>query len=251
MEVTIEVTMAELHVLPTAEEAAQAKAQFVAALAKECSSSHGRFTIALSGGSTPRRFYKILASSPYSQEMAWDRWQVFWSDERCVPPGHQDSNYRMAREELLDHVAIPVENVHRMRGEDGPDEAAQAYEAVVREVFQSPAPSFDLILLGIGDDGHTASLFPGTLALGEQDRLVVDNWAPELQVSRITFTLPLINAAKVVAFLDTDETKAGVLRQVLEPTPGEDMPPAGLVLPSPGVVHWFLTVEAAGQLRMT
>ena len=243
--------MTELHVLPTTEEAAQAKAQFVAALAKECSASHGRFTIALSGGSTPRRLYEILASPPYSKEMAWDRWQVFWSDERCVPPGHEDSNYRMAREELLDHVAIPVENVHRMRGEDDPHEAAQAYEAVVREVFQSPAPSFDLILLGIGDDGHTASLFPGTLALGEQDRLVVDNWAPEIQVHRITFTLPLINAAKVVAFLDTDETKAGVLRQVLEPAPEEDMPPAGLVLPSPGVVHWFLTTAAAGRLRAT
>ncbi len=243
--------MAELHVLPTTEAAAQAKARFVATLAKECSTSHGRFTIALSGGSTPRRLYEVLASPPYSKEMAWDRWQVFWSDERCVPPDHQESNYRMAKEELLDHVAIPDTNVHRMRGEDDPDEAAQAYEDVVREVFQSPAPSFDLILLGIGDDGHTASLFPGTLALGERDRLVVDNWVPDLQVHRITFTLPLINAAKVVAFLDTDETKAGVLRQVLEPAPGEDMPPAGLVQPSPGVVHWFLTTAAAGRLRAT
>ncbi len=244
--------MAELHVLSTTEEAAaQAKARFVADLAKECLASQGRFTIALSGGSTPRRLYQVLASPPFSKEMAWDRWQIFWSDERCVPPEHQDSNYRMAREELLDHVAIPGTNVHRMRGEDDPHEVAQAYETVVREVFQSPAPSFDLILLGIGDDGHTASLFPGTLALGEQDRLVVDNWAPELQVHRITFTLPLINAAKVVAFLDTDETKAGVLRQVLEPAPGEDMPPAGLVRPSPGVVHWFLTTAAAGRLRAT
>ena len=243
--------MAELHVLPTTEAAAQAKAQFVAALAEECSASHGRFTIALSGGSTPRRLYEVLASPPYSKEMAWDRWQVFWSDERCVPPDHQESNYRMAKEELLDHVAIPDTNVHRMRGEDDPDAAAQAYEAVVWEVFQSPAPSFDLILLGIGDDGHTASLFPATLALGEQDRLVAHNWVPDLQVHRITFTLPLINAAKVVAFLDTAKTKAGVLRQVLEPAPGEDMPPAGLVRPSPGVVHWFLTTAAAGRLRVT
>ena len=243
--------MAELHVLPTTEVAAQAKAQFVAALAKECLTGHGRFTIALSGGSTPRRLYKILASSPYSKEMEWDRWQVFWSDERCVPPGHQDSNYRMAREELLDHVAIPDTNVHRMRGENDPHEAAQAYEAVVREVFQSRTPSFDLILLGIGNDGHTASLFPGTEALGEQERLVVENWAPDLQMHRITFTLPLINAAKMVAFLDTDETKSGVLRQVLEPKPGEKMPPAGLVQPSPGVVHWFLTTAAAERLRAT
>ncbi len=240
--------MAELHVRATTEEAAQTKAQFVADLAKDCLAAQGQFTIALSGGSTPRRLYQVLAAPPYASEMDWERWYVFWSDERCVPPDHEDSNYRMAREELLDHVAIPDANVHRMRGEVDPLEAAQAYEAVVREVFQSPAPSFDLILLGIGDDGHTASLFPGTEALGEQDRLVVDNWAPDLQVHRITFTLPLINAAKVVAFLDTDETKAGVLRQVLEPAPGEDMPPSGLVRPSPGVVHWFLTTAAAGQL---
>ena len=243
--------MAELHVLPTTEAAAQAKARFVAALAKECLITQGRFTIALSGGSTPRRLYQVLASPPYASEMEWDRWQVFWSDERCVPPDHEDSNYRMAREELLNHVAIPDTNVHRMRGEDDPHESAKAYESVVREVFQSAAPSFDLILLGIGDDGHTASLFPGTPALGEQDRLVVVNWVPDLEVHRITFTLPLINAAKAVAFLDTDETKAGVLRQVLEPAPGEDMPPAGLVRPPPGVVHWFITTAAAGRLRAT
>ncbi len=243
--------MSELHVLSTPEEAAQAKARFVAALAKECATSQGRFTIALSGGSTPRRLYQVLASPPYSKEMAWDQWQVFWSDDRCVPPDHQDSNFRMAREELLDHVAIPDTNVHRMRGEDDPHEAALAYEAVVREVFKSPMPSFDLVLLGIGDDGHTASLFPGTEALGERNRLVVDNWVSDLQVHRITFTLPLINAAKVVAFLDTDGTKAGVLRQVLEPAQGEDVPPAGLVRPSPGFVHWFLTSAAAGQLRPT
>ncbi len=243
--------MAELHVRATTEEAAQLKAQFVADLAKDCLAAQGQFTIALSGGSTPRRLYQVLAAPPYASEMDWERWYVFWSDERCVPPDHEDSNYRMAREELLDHVAIPDANVHRMRGEVDPLEAAQAYEAVVREVFQSPAPSFDLILLGIGDDGHTASLFPGTEALGEQDRLVVDNWAPDLQVHRITFTLPLINAAKVVAFLDTDETKAGVLRQVLEPAPGEEMPPAGLVRPSKGVVHWFLTKAAAERLSVT
>ena len=244
---SMKVIMPELHVLATEEAAAQAKAQFVAALAKERSLSQGRFTVALSGGSTPRRLYRLLASPPYTTEMAWDRWHIFWSDERCVPADHPDSNYRMAKEELLDHVAIPDTNVHRMRGEDDPQEAAQAYEAVVREVFQSPAPSFDLILLGIGTDGHTASLFPGSRALQEHSRLVSDNWAPDLQVHRITFTLPLINAAKVVAFLDTDETKAGVLRRVLEPAPGEDVPPAGLVQPSPGVVHWFLTAAAAGR----
>ncbi len=243
--------MAELHVLPTTEEAAQAKAQFVAALAKECSTRHGRFTIALSGGSTPRRLYEVLASPTYSKEIAWDEWQVFWSDERCVPGDDADSNYRMARETLLDHVPIPENQVHRIKGEAAPHQAAKEYESIIERVLKSASPSFDLILLGIGDDGHTASLFPGTPALGEQDRLVVDNWVPHLQVHRITFTLPLINAAKVVAFLDTDENKAGVLRQVLDATPGEDMPPAGLVRPSKGVVHWFLTKAAAERLSVT
>jgi 6-phosphogluconolactonase len=246
--------MPELHISVTIEEASQANARFVADLAQQCAAAQGRYTIALSGGSTPRRLYHVRASPPYSEELTWNRWHVLWSDERCVAPNHNDSNYRMAGEELLDHVAIPDTNVHRMRGEDDPHEAAQAYETVVWEVFQSPAPSFDLILLillGLGNDGHTASLFPNSKALQEQDRLVVDNWVPDLQVYRLTFTLPLINAAKVVAFLDTDKTKAGVLRQVLETAPEEDMPPAGLVRPSPGIVHWFLTTAAAGRLRAT
>ena len=240
--------MPELHISATIEEASQANARFVADLAQQCAAAQGRFTIALSGGSTPRRLYQALASPPYSKEMAWDRWHVFWSDERCVPPDHNDSNYRMAREALLDCVPVPGSQVHRMRGESVPREAAAQYEDSVRDVFRSQAPSLDLILLGIGNDGHTASLFPGSQALQEQNRLIVDNWVPDLQVHRITFTLPLINAAKVVAFLDTDETKASVLRQVLEPATGEDMPPAGLVQPSPGVVHWFLTTAAAGRL---
>ena len=154
--------MAELHVLHTTEEAAQAKARFVAALAEECLLTQDRFTIALSGGSTPRRLYQILASPPYAEGMAWDRWRIFWGDERCVPSDHQDSNFRMAKEALLDHVPIPPSQVYRMRGEVGPEDAAEEYETAVLDVFQTPMPSFDLILLGVGDDGHTASLFPGT-----------------------------------------------------------------------------------------
>ena len=243
--------MAELHVSQTAEEAAQANARFVANLAEDCLSTQGRFTIALSGGSTPRRLYQVLASPPYDEEIAWDRWHIFWGDERCVPPDHQDSNYGMAREALLDHVPIPPYQVYRMRGEVEPEEAAKEYENAVLDVFQSPVPSFDLILLGIGDDGHTASLFPGTQVLQEKKRLVVSIWSPSLQAHRITFTLPLINAARVVAFLDTDESKAEVLRRVLEPAPGEGALPAAMVRPTHGSVHWFLTKEAAGLLKMT
>ncbi len=243
--------MAELHILPSTEEAAQAKAKFVATLAKECLDTQHRFTIALSGGSTPRRFYQILASPPHAEGIAWDRWHIFWSDERCVPPDHEDSNFRMAREALLDHVPIPPAQVYRMRGEVAPEQAAKEYETAVLNVFQTAVPFFDLILLGIGYDGHTASLFPGTGALQENHRLVVANWEPSLQVHRITFTLPLINAAKVVAFLDTDESKAEVLRGVLESAPEEDVLPAGMVRPTQGTVHWFLTKEAASLLGAT
>ena len=124
-----------------------------------------------------------------------------------MPPDHQDSNFRMARQALLDHVPIPPAQVYRMRGEVAPEEAAKEYETAVLNVFQTPVPSFDLILLGMGDDGHTASLFPGSEALQEKQRLMVANWEPSLQAHRITFTLPLINAAKVVAFLDTGEPR--------------------------------------------
>jgi 6-phosphogluconolactonase len=243
--------MAELHILPSTEETAQAKAKFVATLAEECLGTQGKFTIALSGGSTPRRLYQILASPPHAETIAWDRWHIFWSDERCVPPDHQDSNFRMARQALLDHVPVPPAQVYRMRGEVAPEKAAREYETAVLNVFQTPVPSFDLILLGIGDDGHTASLFPGSEALLENQRLVMANLAPSPPVHRITFTLPLINAAKVVAFLDTDESKAEVLRRVLEPAPGEDVLPAARVRPTKGIVHWFLTKEAASLLRTT
>ena len=243
--------MVELHILGSTEEVAQAKAKFVAALAEECLGTRSRFTIALSGGSTPRRLYQILASPPYAEGLAWSRWHIFWSDERCVPPDHKDSNFRMAREAMLDHVPIPPAQVYRMRGEVAPEEAAKEYEDIVLDSFQTPAPSFDLVLLGVGDDGHTASLFPGSKALRENQRLVVASWAPSLRVHRITFTLPLINAAKVVAFLDTDESKAEVLRRVLEPAPQEDVLPSAMVRPTQGTVHWFLTKEAASLLRTT
>ena len=240
----------ELHVLPTPEDAAQALAEFVTALATERMEAEERFTVALSGGSSPRRLYELLAlpaleGPPYIWRNDWRRWHVFWGDERCVPPDHPDSNYRMARESLLSRVPIPESQVHRMRGEALPENAAEEYEALLRQTFQGPTPSLDLILLGIGEDGHTASLFGNTNALSEKERLVVANRAPHLQANRITFTLPLINAARAVAFLVTEESKAQVLRQVLRPDPDK---PASLVRPARGSVHWFLTTAAAGQL---
>ncbi|MEE9262076.1 MAG: 6-phosphogluconolactonase [Dehalococcoidia bacterium] len=241
--------MPELHILPTPEEAAHAVAEFIADLSENQTHAQGRFTIALSGGSTPRRLYQLLASPAYADRTAWDKWHVFWGDERCIPPDHEDSNYRMAREVLLDRVPIPAVHVHRMRGEEIPEVAAQEYEEALRQVFQVSRPVFDLILLGIGKDGHTASLFAGTGALKEKGRLVVANWASKLQAHRITFTLPLINAANVIAFLVTEGSKAGVLKEVLHPSKGSSLLPAAQVRPTSNPVHWFLTRSAASQLE--
>ena len=240
--------MPRLHVMRSHEEASRTAAQMVADLSARSLASRGKFSIALSGGSTPRLLYELLASPPHLGSIRWDCWSVFWSDERCVPPDHEASNYRMAKEALLDHVPVPSGNVYRMQGEGVPHVAAREYEELLKGYFHSPEPSFDLILLGIGDDGHTASLFPGTLALAERSRLVLHNWVPDQQAYRITFTLPLINAARIIAFLGTGESKADVLRRVLEPAPGESPLPATMVQPSSNSVHWFLTQDAAKLL---
>ena len=239
----------DLHLSSTTEDAFKTLATFIGDLAGECSAQRGQFTIALSGGSTPRGLYQLLASPAFAGRLDWDRWHIFWSDERCVPPDHQDSNYRMAKEVFLDQISVSDEHIHRMQGEVVPQKAAEEYEILVQEIFQSSAPSFDLVLLGIGEDGHTASLFPGTMALTVKDKLVVDNWVPVLQSHRITFTLPLINSARIVAFLDTNESKADILQRVLEPDEEDGLLPAALVQPSPGAVHWFLTRNAARLLK--
>ena len=240
--------MAEVHILRTQVEAVRAAAEFVAALAEERTARRGRFTVALSGGSTPRDLYRLLGSQPYAERLAWERWHVFWGDERCLPPEHEESNYRMAREALLDRVPVPPEHIHRIRGEWTPEAAAREYERELRRAFRPTTPILDLVLLGLGDDGHTASLFPETDALEEVRQLVVANWVPRLQAHRVTFTLPLINRARHVAFLVTGGSKATMVGRVLLPHPGGQLLPAALVRPRPGGLHWFLDTEAASCL---
>lgn len=240
--------MPDLHVLSTPDEAAREAAKLVVNLARERVEAHGRFTIALAGGSTPRLLYRTLASSPFAEDASWDRWHLFWGDERCVPPDHPDSNYRMTREALLDSVPVPERQVHRIKGELPPNVAAEQYESLLRRQFDTDLPAFDLVLLGIGEDGHTASLFPGTDALENEQRLVMANWVPHLQVHRITFTLRLINAAAAVAFLATDESKANAIGRILSPSPSSSPLPAGRVQPTSGVTHWFLTTASASHI---
>lgn len=234
-----------LNVYKDKQELAQAAARDFAAKATEAINRSGRFTVALAGGSTPEATYKLLARD-YAGEFDWSKAHVFFGDERTVPPDHEDSNYRMAREALLDHVRVG--SVHRMRGEWPPDEAAASYEEELREFFGSDErPSLDLIMLGIGEDGHTASLFPETPVLEVEDRWVVANPVSKLETIRLTLTAPVINTAKSVNFLIAGEGKAEALKEILEGSADPRKYPAKLIQPPDGPV-WMVDQPAARLL---
>jgi len=226
---------------------AAAAAERWIACASEAISARGLFAVALAGGSTPRALYGRLAESPWRERIDWGRTVVFFGDERCVPPDHPESNYRMAFETLLAKVPVPPDNVQRILGEAAePNEAAVLYEAALRGAFPDDAvPRFDLILLGMGSDGHTASLFPGTRALDEKARWVVANWVPKLEAWRVTLTYPVIRAARRVLFLVTGRDKAPAFRRVFGPEDGGDPLPAARVVPIDGVVEVLADREAA------
>ena len=211
---------------------------------KEC----GRFAVALAGGSTPKAAYELLARD-YAGEVDWANVHVFFGDERTVPPDHEDSNYRMAKEALLDHV--PVGSVHRMRGELPPERAARDYEEELKAFFEGEdPPSLDLIMLGIGGDGHTASLFPNTPALDVTDRWSVENPVEKLDTVRLTLTVPILDAARAVNFLVAGEDKAEALHGILEGDAEPHDYPAKLVKPS-GSVLWRVDQPAASLLSST
>ena len=213
------------------------------------------FRVALSGGSTPRTMYARLVEPSLARQVKWQEVEFYFGDERCVPPDHPESNYCSANVSLFQPLKIDPKNIHRMVGEaPDPDQAARDYEAVLRRQFGAAAPvwpRFDFILLGMGEDGHTASLFPGTPALDERERLVVANHSPRGIRDRITFTAPLINAARVVLFLVCGENKAPAARAVLEGG-GQDPRryPAQLIRPTQGRLLWFLDQAAASELAV-
>jgi len=247
----------ELQVLPSASLVAEAAARRFVAIANDAIRARGEFVVALSGGSTPRSMYARLAAEPAASNVNWSRLQVLWGDERCVPPDHAASNYRMAREALLDHVPIPAANVHRIRGEDDPGAAATAYEQVIRGVLRTPtgpprgpsAARIDLVLLGLGVDGHTASLFPGAVAVHDSPSWVRAEYARK-QCRRGGSRSPLIiNAAAVVAFVVTGGAKAAIVRKVLEGPHRPHELPAQLIAPAAGHVLWFVDAPAAAALR--
>ena len=242
---------AEVRILTTPQELFAAAAEEVVRAANDAIQREGRFTIALSGGSTPKNLFNLLATNARSS-MPWEHTFFFWGDERHVPPTDPDSNYRMADEAMLSKVPVPAGNVFRFAAEN-PDAAdvAEAYEAALRKFFAlepGQFPHFDLILLGMGPDGHTASLFPGTAALQEKSKLAVANWVEKLKTSRLSLTLPVLNAARCVMFLISGTDKAAALKAVLEgDAPGEQYP-AKLVRPSDGRLIFLVDRAAASEL---
>ena len=233
-----------------AESLARAAAARVAELARESNEARGRFTVALSGGSTPRRVYELLAGGEFRDNIDWPNVHVFFGDERMVPPDHAESNYRMASEALLSRVPVPTENVHRIDGVGDAAANASAYEREMRGLFGDAVwPRLDLVLLGMGDDGHTASLFPGTVALSEDRLWVAPNWVEKLGAWRVTLTAPAINAARHVAFLVTGKGKAERLREVLKGDRDPSRLPSQLIRPHDGTLEWFVERAAAGHLE--
>ncbi len=279
----------EIVILPDrAALAREAAARFIS-LAQQAIAARGRFSVALSGGSTPRVLYVLLASPEYAQQIDWAHVHFFWGDERAVPPDHPDSNYRMANEALLSRVLVPAQNVHRILAEKNPDDAARAYEQTLREFFENPLPSpspvsrercrkssrggklsvsefedarddlrgvgvgpprFDLILLGLGADGHTASLFPHAPARRETARWVIAYFVDKAKKNRITLTAPVINAAENILFLVAGAEKVQAVRAVLRGDYRPDDLPAQLIQPTHGRMVWLLDREAARGLEI-
>ena len=243
--------MAELEICRDPQELYAKAASLFTQRAKEAVSTQGRFCVALSGGSTPEGIYRLLAGEPFRSQVPWSEVHVFWGDERCVGPMDPASNYRLAERSLISSVPIPSQNVHRIAGELLPEEAARTYAQTLREIFspRGGMPRFDLILLGMGVDGHTASLFPASSALGETDRWVAAHFVQNVNAWRITLTLPVLNQAAHVMFLVSGRDKAAMVRRVIEDR--SDSPPAGLVRPAEGRLLWLVDREAAGQLGST
>ncbi len=243
----------ELVVVPDPTRLARVAVERFTKIAEEAVARSRRFTVALAGGSTPRGLYSLLATEPYRSRLPWQEIHVFWGDERCVPPEHVESNYGTAYETWLRHLSIPLEQIHRMRGEDPDrDRAAAEYEQMLRDVFGLTAgvlPRFDLILLGMGPDGHTASLFPGSPVLREGRHLVVAPYVERLGGYRLTLTLPVLNAAAAILFLVSGHDKAPMLRRVLTGAGGNDPLPAQLISPRHGTVTWLVDSAAASLLE--
>lgn len=243
-----------MHQCENPNEISLAAAEALISLAAQATEARGRFVVALSGGRTPRGLYQALTTAKYRKRLDWNRVEFFWGDERAVPPDHDESNYRTARETLLKPLGIYSAHIHRMEADRAElASAAAGYAAEIATCFETwlsdPPPRFDLILLGLGQDGHTASLFPHSGALGVTDRWVVANHVPQLSTTRITMTIPLINRARAVFFLVAGDEKATALARVIHGPMDPARFPAQRIHPTNGRLVWFVDRQAARQLN--
>jgi 6-phosphogluconolactonase len=242
-----------VKVSPDTAALAAATAALFTESAKKAVEARGVARIAVSGGSTPKIVFRMLAdpAQPFLQAVPWDRLQLYWVDERCVPPDHVESNYRMTNEAMLSKIPLPAANIHRMEGELDPEEAASKYESEIRNTFKlegAETPVFDLVLLGMGPDGHTASLFPHTEGLHEMARIVIPNHVPQKDAWRVTLTWPVITAGREVAFLIEGKEKEAMVKQVFTGPYDPETTPAQLIRPASGVLTLMMDVAAATGL---
>lgn len=237
-----------LQIAPSREELMILAADRLVAEAQTAIAQRGRWTIALSGGSTPKALFELLASPKYINQILWGRCFLFWGDERCVGPDNAQSNYRMTKIALIDHIPIPVGNVLRIRGELAPESAASLYAHEIKRIFglaEGQLPQFDTMLLGLGNDGHTASLFPASDILDRNDVLVAETWVAKLKQYRISLTAPVINNAHSKIFLAAGDDKAGVIRELIEQNGAYQSYPASLI----NNADWLIDQAAASQLQ--
>jgi 6-phosphogluconolactonase len=240
---------AKFYILPDAEAVSLRAGVLFVELSKIAIASKGRFTVALSGGATPLRLFELL-STKYNKDIQWDKTGIFWVDERCVAPDNKDSNFKASYDALISRIDIPSANVHRIMGEMAPENGAREYEEKLKKYFENSGfPAFDLVILGVGQDGHTASLFPESEALSERERIAVPVYVEKLHKWRITLTLPVLNNALSILFLVTGVKKAGILKEILENERKREKYPAGHIQPLQGDVKWLIDKEAAVGLR--
>jgi 6-phosphogluconolactonase len=239
----------KISVLDTSESLAFAAAERFVECAEESLRDSDCFCVVLAGGNTPRRVYQMLATEPFNSRMDWSKVHLFFGDERAVPADHPDSNYAMVYETLISKIAIPAQNVHRISGEGDVNENARRYEDHLRSFFSEQAwPRFDLVLLGMGEDGHTASLFPNSAALNERSRWVVAARNEQSGQDRVTLTAPVFNHARRVMFLVVGDKKAQRLKEVLRLQPASERLPAQAIKPINGTIEWLVDAEAASLL---
>jgi len=240
--------MAQIHIAEDARQVSDDLAAWLGNYIQEVLSKKDRFTFVLSGGSTPKLLYTLLAAPPYSESIPWEKVHFFWGDERAVPFEDSRNNAKMAYDELLNKVGVKAENIHVMRTDVSAEESAAEYEKILKQYFDGEETTFDFVLLGMGDDGHTLSLFPGTSVIHEKDAWATSFFLPAQDMYRITLTAPVVNNAACVAFLAVGTGKAETLKHVLEGEFEPDTYPSQVIKPSKGELHWFIDEAAASAL---